>query len=90
MATREEIRAEQILMERYRQPSGVLIKLSLLEIPRGFVGHPYTVERLVNDQRQQTSYSMTYGKAREVFSYHRDFERHIGSVRTLLGGIDVN
>ncbi len=87
--TREEIGAEQILMERYRQPSGVSIKLCLIEIPDGLVGHPYSVERQVNGQWQHRDYGMTYGRAMEAFGNHRNFERHIGSVRTLLGGIDA-
>ncbi|KKM80281.1 hypothetical protein LCGC14_1341320 [marine sediment metagenome] len=89
MTKREEI-VEQVLMERYRQPSGVFIKLCLLEIPKGLVGHPYTLERQVNGQWQHRSYGKTYGKAMEEFNSYKDFERHIGSVRTLLGGIDVN
>ena len=84
----EEMRVEQVLMERYRQPSGVIIKLKLLEIPNGFAGHPYSVERCVNEQWQHRAYSLTYGKAMQYFNSHRDFERHIGSVRTLLGDAD--
>ena len=83
------VAVEQVLMERYRQPSGVFIKLCLLEISKGLVGHPYTVERQVNGLWQDRSYGRTYAKAMELFNNHREFERRIGSIRTLLGGIDA-
>ena len=87
MFEERETQVEQVLMERYIQPSGTEIKLCLLEITTGFVGHPYTVERKVNDEWQQRSFGMTYDAAMKAFGCHRDFERHIGSVRTLLGAI---
>ncbi|KKL58576.1 hypothetical protein LCGC14_2223950 [marine sediment metagenome] len=80
-----EIIVEQILMERYRQPGGTEVKLCLLEIPEGFVGHPYTVERQVDGHWQHRTFGVTYGAARRLFREHRDLEGHIGSTRTLMG-----
>lgn len=87
MTEREEI--EQIRMERYIQPSGVEVKLRLLEIPDGLVGHPYTVEREVDGKWQQRAFGMTYGRAWTKFNHHVAFERRIGSLFTLLGGGEI-
>ena len=77
---------EQVSMERFIQSSGVEVKLRLLEIPDGLVGHPYTVQRDVNGRPQQTTYGLVYRKAVELFREHGQFERSIGSLFTLLGG----
>ncbi len=85
----EETKIEQIHMERYIQPSGIEIKLRLLEIQEeGLVGYPYTVEREVNGQWQQRAYGLTYGVAMLQMCHHRDFEKGIGSVLTLKGNFD--
>ncbi len=83
------LEVEQIHMERYIQPSGVEVKLCLLEIQReGLVGYPYTVERKVDDQWQQRAFGLSYGRAMLQMSRHRDFEKSIGSLFTLRGNIN--
>ena len=90
MTKQAETSVEQICMERYVQPSGVEIKLCLLEIPvEGLVGYPYTVERKVEGRWQQRDYGLTYGKAMLKMSQHRDFEKSIGSLFTLRGNADI-
>ena len=82
---REEVAMEQIYMERLTQPSGAEIKLCILEIPAGLVGHPYTVERQVNGQWQHSVYGLTYAAAQKEYRSLRKFETENGSIKTLLG-----
>ena len=90
MSRQEEMRVEQVRMERYIQPSGVEVKLRLLEVPKGLVGHPYTLEREVSGKGQYIIFSMTYGRACAEFNKHRRFERCIGSLLTLLGDVEID
>ena len=80
---------EQVLMERYVQPGGTEITLYLSEIPEGLVGHPYTVERRVNNRWQQRKYGLCYGDACDELRSHRAFERRVRSLPTFLGGAQV-
>ena len=51
---------EQMMMERFTQPSGTVIKLRLLEIQDTGSGYPYVVERCIGNQVQQGTYNLTY------------------------------
>ena len=78
-------RVEQVLRECYIQPSGVPINLRLLEVRKGYAGHPYTVERCIRNTWQQRRYNLTFVEAEAILADHRAFEERIGSIRARIG-----
>lgn len=70
---------KQIKMVRYIQPSGVAIRLRLLQVPEGLGGHPYTAERLVGGHKQEWWLGWPLDIAERTLESWEAFEERIGS-----------
>jgi len=66
---------------KYTQPSGTQIKLIEMQIPHGFMGYPYSAERLVgwnsNFQVQEGWYGWTHKTTKSIMMDWRHFEERL-------------